>query len=46
MYEFIFNQLLLGRINAEKVQSYTPRWITADQAATILNAATTPIDQK
>ena len=37
MYQFILNQWILGKIDAEKVQSYVPKWITAEQAETILS---------
>jgi hypothetical protein len=36
MYQFILNQWILGKIDAEKVQSYVPKWITQEQAETIL----------
>lgn len=36
MYQFILNQWILGKIDADKVQSYVPKWITQEQANTIL----------
>ena len=36
MYEFIKLQYLLGRINADKVRSYAPKWITEEQAEEII----------
>jgi hypothetical protein len=36
MYQFILNQWILGKIDADKVQSYVPKWITQEQAETIL----------
>lgn len=36
MYEFIKTQYLLGRIGADKVRSYAPKWITAEQAEEII----------
>lgn len=37
MYQFILNQWVLGKIDAEKVQSYVPKWITQEQAETIIS---------
>lgn len=37
MYQFILNQWILGKIDAEKVQSYVPKWITQEQAETIIS---------
>ena len=36
MYEFIKLQYLLGRIDADKVRSYAPKWITPEQAEEII----------
>lgn len=36
MYQFILNQWILGKIDADKVRSYVPKWITQEQAETIL----------
>ena len=36
MYEFIRVQFELGKITAEKVRSYAPRYITAAQAEEIV----------
>lgn len=36
MYQFILNQWILGKIDADKVQSYVPKWITQEQADTII----------
>lgn len=36
MYEFVQLQYRLRRIDAEKVQSYAPRWITQEQAEAII----------
>ena len=35
MMEFIKIQYKLGRISADKVLSYVPKWLTAEQAAEI-----------
>ncbi len=37
MYLFIKTQYLLGAIDAAKVQSYVPRWISQSQANEIIN---------
>jgi hypothetical protein len=36
MYDFISLQYQLGRIDATKVRSYAPKWITAEQAEEII----------
>lgn len=36
MFKFILNQWILGNITKEKVLSYVPKWITAEQAQTII----------
>ena len=36
MFEFIRIQYKLGRISADKVRSYVPKWLTAEQAAEII----------
>ena len=36
MYDFIKLQYLLGRIDADKVRSYAPKWITEEQAEEII----------
>lgn len=38
MYPFIRAQYLLGNIDADKVRSYVPRWITAEQAGLIMQS--------
>jgi hypothetical protein len=37
MYFFIKTQYLLGHIDADKVRSYAPRWITTAQAEEIIS---------
>jgi hypothetical protein len=37
MYNFILNQWIMRRIDENKVLSYAPRWISADQANAIIN---------
>lgn len=39
MHEFIWLQYRLGRIDAERVQGYVPKWITQEQADEITGAA-------
>jgi hypothetical protein len=36
MYGFIYNMWVLGKIDASKVQSYVPKFITQEEADTIL----------
>lgn len=36
MYGFILNMWIMGRISAEKVQSYVPKYITQEEADMIL----------
>lgn len=36
MFEFIKIQYRLGRLTAEQVRAYAPKWITAEQAEEIL----------
>ncbi|WP_263864020.1 hypothetical protein [Paenibacillus lycopersici] len=36
MYEFILTQWIMRKIDAAKVISYAPKWITVEQAETIL----------
>lgn len=36
MYNFILNQWIMRKINVVKVQSYVPKWITVEQANTII----------
>lgn len=36
MYEFIRLQYIMHKITAEQVLSFVPRWITSEQANTIL----------
>ena len=36
MFEFIKIQYKLGRISADKVRSYVPKWLTAEQATEII----------
>lgn len=40
MFEFIKIQYLLGRLNAEQVRAYAPKWITPEQAEEILAGET------
>lgn len=37
MYEFIRLQFIMGRITAEQVKAFAPKYITAEQAETITN---------
>lgn len=37
MYQFILNQWVLRKIDENKVRSYAPRWITFEQAETIIS---------
>ena len=36
MYEFLRIQYRLGVIDADQVRAFTPRWITSEQAAAIV----------
>ena len=36
MYNFIRIQYQLGRLTAEQVRAFSPRWITAEQAEEIV----------
>lgn len=36
MYGFILNMWIMGKIDAAKVQSYVPKYITQDEADAIL----------
>jgi hypothetical protein len=36
VYNFILNQWIMRKIDEAKVQSYVPKWITAQQATTII----------
>ena len=36
MYEFIRIQYLLGKLTADQVRSFAPKWITVDQAEEII----------
>lgn len=36
MYEFIRLQYIMKKINAEQVRGFAPKWITAEQAETII----------
>jgi hypothetical protein len=36
VYNFILNQWIMRKIDAVKVNSYVPKWITAEQAGIIL----------
>ena len=36
MFEFIRIQYVLGKITAEQVQAFIPRWITEEQAEEIV----------
>ena len=40
MYEFIRLQYVMGRITAEQVRAFAPRYITAEQAEEIINKTT------
>lgn len=44
MYQFILNQWILSKIDADKVRSYAPKWITAEQAETILATPQIAVD--
>ena len=37
MYEFIRLQHIMGRITADQVRAYAPKWITAEQAEEIVS---------
>lgn len=37
MFDFIRIQYQLGKLIAEQVQGFVPRWLTADQAEAIIN---------
>ena len=37
MVGFVRIQFLLGKIDENKVLSYVPKWITAEEAETIIN---------
>ena len=37
MYEFIRIQYVMGRLTAEQVRGFAPRYITDEQAETIIN---------
>ena len=39
MYEFIRIQYQLGRLTADQVRAFAPRWITAEQAEEIVGDA-------
>lgn len=36
MYEFIRLQYIMKKITAEQVRGFAPKWITAEQAETII----------
>lgn len=36
MFEFLKLQYRMGKIDADKLQSYVPRWITPEQANEIM----------
>lgn len=38
MYEFIRLQYIIGRITAEQVRAYAPKWITAEEAQEIVES--------
>lgn len=38
MYDFIKIQYEMGKIDKEKVLSYVPKWITAEEADSIINS--------
>ena len=38
MYDFIKIQYEMGRINEDKVLSYVPKWITVEEAESIINS--------
>ena len=40
MFEFIRIQYELGRLTAEQVKAYVPRWITEDEATEIIENKT------
>lgn len=37
MYDFIRIQYQMGKLTAEQVQGFVPRWLTAEQAEGIIN---------
>lgn len=39
MYEFIRIQFVLGRITAEEVRCFSPKYITAEEAENIITTA-------
>lgn len=39
MYKFILTQYIMRKIDASKVQSYVPMWITQEQANDILSSS-------
>ena len=42
MYEFIRIQYALGKLTAEQVMEFAPRWITEEQAEEIVGAGSEP----
>lgn len=36
LYKFILNMWVMRKIDEEKVRSYVPRWITAEEAEIII----------
>ena len=36
MYEFIWLQYIMGKITGEQVRGFAPKWITTEQAETII----------
>ena len=36
MYDFIRLQYIMGKLTADQVRAYAPKWITAEQAEEIL----------
>lgn len=39
MYEFIRLQYIMGKITAEQVRGFAPKWITTEQAEKIISGA-------
>lgn len=39
MYDFLRLQYIMGHITAEQLQTYVPRWLTAEQVEEIIATA-------
>ena len=44
MDQFILDQWIMDKIDTKKVRSYVPRWITQEQADTILATPQVSVD--